>query len=97
MLATLILSLVRPWILMRTLAMKNIAEVRMKRQWKVLGVVTDGTLLVVDWGDEDCCGCLIVQVRGHQADMACNECSAVAALYRCEESSTVLQPFVRLC
>src|SRR5258705_10588387 len=35
MLAALVLSLVRPSILMRTLAMKNIAEVRMKRQWKV--------------------------------------------------------------
>ena len=35
MLAALVLSLVRPSILMRTLAMKNIAEVRMKRQWNV--------------------------------------------------------------
>jgi hypothetical protein len=35
MLAAFVLSLVRPSILMRTLAMKNIAEVRMKRQWKV--------------------------------------------------------------
>ena len=35
MLAALVLSLVRPSILMRTLAIKNIAEVRMKRQWNV--------------------------------------------------------------
>jgi hypothetical protein len=35
MLAVLVLSLVRPSIFMRTLAMKNIAEVRMKRQWRV--------------------------------------------------------------
>ena len=35
MLAALVLSLVRSSILVRTLAMKNIAEVRMKRQWKV--------------------------------------------------------------
>ena len=35
MLAALVFSLVRPSILMRTLAMKNIAEVRMKRHWKV--------------------------------------------------------------
>ena len=35
MLAALVLSLVRQSILMRTLAMKNIAEVRMKRQWKI--------------------------------------------------------------
>src|SRR5215510_5219757 len=35
MLAALVLSLVRPSILMRTLAMKNITEVRMQRQWKV--------------------------------------------------------------
>ena len=35
MLGALVLFLVRPSILMRTLAMKNIAEVRMKRLWKV--------------------------------------------------------------
>src|SRR5580698_9066084 len=33
--AALVLSLVRPPILVSTLAMNNIAEVRMKRQWKV--------------------------------------------------------------
>ena len=35
MLAALVLSLVRPSILMRPLEMKNIAGERMKRQWKV--------------------------------------------------------------
>ena len=35
MLGALVLFLVRPSILMRTLAMKNIAEVRMKRHWIV--------------------------------------------------------------
>ena len=25
----------------------------------------------------DCCGCLIVRVRGDQADITCNECGAV--------------------
>ena len=35
MLVALVLSLVGPSILVRTLAMRNIAEVRMKRQWKV--------------------------------------------------------------
>src|SRR6516164_5191750 len=35
MLVALVFSLVGPSILVRTLAMRNIAEVRMKRQWKV--------------------------------------------------------------
>lgn len=25
----------------------------------------------------DCCGCLVVQVRGDEADITCNECGAV--------------------
>ena len=31
----------------------------------------------MDWGDKDCCGCLVVVERGDQADLACNECGAV--------------------
>ena len=31
----------------------------------------------MDWGDENCCGCLIVRERGDQAEIACNECGAV--------------------
>jgi len=30
-----------------------------------------------DIADVDCCGCLIVRVRGGEADILCNECAAV--------------------
>ena len=31
----------------------------------------------MDWGDRECCGCLIAVERGDQADLVCNECGAV--------------------
>jgi hypothetical protein len=30
-----------------------------------------------DIADVDCCGCLMVRVRGGEADILCNECGAV--------------------
>ena len=37
-----------------------------------------GTMLPhADFGDPDCCGCLNGVIRGHQADIVCNECAAV--------------------
>src|SRR5712692_8641440 len=38
----------------------------------------------------DCCGCLIVQVRGDQADITCNECGAVVRTVRVELASAVM-------
>jgi hypothetical protein len=38
----------------------------------------------------DCCGCLIVQVRGDQADITCNECGAVVRTVSVELASTVM-------
>jgi len=38
----------------------------------------------------DCCGCLIVHVRGDQADITCNECGAVVRTVPVELASAVL-------
>jgi|SRR5216684_5209328 len=29
------------------------------------------------WGDRECCGCLVVVKRGELSELVCNECSAV--------------------
>ena len=38
----------------------------------------------------DCCGCLIVKVRGDQADITCNECGAVVRTVPVELASAVM-------
>jgi hypothetical protein len=38
----------------------------------------------------DCCGCLIVRVRGEQADITCNECGAVVRTVPVERVSAAL-------
>ena len=38
----------------------------------------------------DCCGCLIVQVRGDQADITCNGCGAVVRTVPVELASAVM-------
>lgn len=38
----------------------------------------------------DCCGCLIVQVYGDQADITCNECGEVVRTVAVELASAVL-------
>lgn len=31
----------------------------------------------MDWGDKECCGCLMIEERGDVADLVCNECGVV--------------------
>jgi hypothetical protein len=38
----------------------------------------------------NCCGCLVVQVRGDQADITCNECGAVICTVQVERAITVM-------
>jgi hypothetical protein len=38
----------------------------------------------------DCCGCLVVHVRGDQADITCNECGAVVRTVPVELASAVM-------
>ena len=38
----------------------------------------------------DCCGCLVVQVRGDQADITCNECGAVVRAVPAKLASAVM-------
>jgi hypothetical protein len=38
----------------------------------------------------DCCGCLIVEVRGDQADLICNECGAVVRTLPADTAAAVL-------
>jgi hypothetical protein len=38
----------------------------------------------------DCCGCLIVQLRGDQAEITCNECGAVVRTVPVELASAVM-------
>src|SRR5712692_9154251 len=38
----------------------------------------------------DCCGCLVVQVRGDQADITCNECGIVVRTVPVERASAVM-------
>jgi hypothetical protein len=38
----------------------------------------------------DCCGCLIVRVRGDQADITCNECGAVIRTVPVERAPTAM-------
>jgi len=35
------------------------------------------TLPNADFGDPDCCGCLIASLHGDQADIGCNECGVI--------------------
>lgn len=44
--------------------------------------------------ETDCCGCLIVQVRGDQADIICNECGAVIRTVPVERAAAVLLAMV---
>jgi hypothetical protein len=39
---------------------------------------------------EDCCGCLIIQVRRDQADIICNECGAVIRTLPAERARAVM-------
>ena len=38
----------------------------------------------------DCCGCLIVRMRGDQADITCNECGAVICTVPAERAPAVM-------
>jgi len=38
----------------------------------------------------DCCGCLDVQVRGHEADITCNECGVVVRTVPVEQAGAVM-------
>jgi len=38
----------------------------------------------------DCCGCLVVQVRGDQADITCNECGTVVRTVAVKLASAVM-------
>src|SRR4051812_42144463 len=38
----------------------------------------------------NCCGCLIVEVRGELADLSCNECSVVVRTVPVAEAQTAL-------
>ena len=39
----------------------------------------------------DCCGCLIVRVRGDQADITCNECGAVICTVPVKRATGMLE------
>ena len=39
--------------------------------------IVEPTLPHSEFGDPDCCGCLIGVIRGEEANIACNECLAV--------------------
>ena len=41
-------------------------------------------------GGMDCCGCLIVNVRGNQADIICNECGAVVRAVPVESAAAAM-------
>jgi hypothetical protein len=43
-----------------------------------------------DIAEVDCCGCLIVQVRGDQADITRNECGAVIRTVPSQEAAAVM-------
>ena len=44
-----------------------------------------------DVADVDCCGCLVVQVRGDQADITCNECGAVIQTVPAHEAAAIME------
>jgi hypothetical protein len=43
-----------------------------------------------DLGAEDCCGCLVVDVKGDQAEILCNECLAVIRTVPLEDVEKVM-------
>jgi hypothetical protein len=43
----------------------------------------------------DCCGCLIVQVRGDKADIICNQCAALIRTVSVEDLEGVLTEMAR--
>jgi len=43
----------------------------------------------------DCCGCLIVRVRGDEADILCNECDAVIRTVPVVEVESVMLEMVK--
>jgi hypothetical protein len=44
----------------------------------------------MDWGDKECCGCLVAVERGDQANITCNECGAVVRTVPVERASAAL-------
>jgi hypothetical protein len=46
------------------------------------------------WLQEDCCGCLIIQVRRDQADITCDECGSVVGIVLMERASAVMLEMV---
>jgi hypothetical protein len=50
-------------------------------------------------GSADCCGCLIVEVRGTEADLICNECGAMVRTVPAADAKRVLMEIlcVEIC
>ena len=43
-----------------------------------------------DVADVECCGCLVIRVRGIQADITCNECGTLIRTVPVDEAAAVL-------
>ena|SRR5688572_29959791 len=48
----------------------------------------------MDTGDPDCCGCLVVNVRGDEADLVCNECGALVRTVPAAQAGSTLMAMV---